>query len=292
MSTTPTQGILLIATSHPFYGRMAVNLANTIKAVNPDIPISILTDDIGLNHLNDREKSLFYSIIQVEVERGLIGINRLRMYLPRYSPFKETLAMDADTLWLPKARVSDAFSLLNGRDFTIVNEGYYDLDKMKDHGTRPYTHWAEPEEIKEAYGLTGKLWKVRGEFVLFRKGAVITKLFKTARDIQKAPKVDVAKLGGAVTDEFALNVAMNICGIDPHQAGWQPTYWPHMHGGQIPQVYNLHGYYAVSFGGNDLVRNAAKLYATLCGNAAYKTGVRYRFMIHPKREFLKERIEN
>lgn len=286
------KGILLIATSHPYYGRLAATLAMSIKAVE-DFPIAVIADDVALAHLNEQERGLFSEIIPAPVlPSGLIGINQLRMNLPKYSPFKETLAMDVDMLWHPKRKPSEVFELLDGRDFTIVNEGYIDLDNGEDHTTKRYSHWAEPDVLKEAYGLTGKLYQTRGEFTLFRKSPQVTQLYKTARAIQKTPGVDVQLLGGSVTDEFALNIAMNKEGIEPHESKWQPAYWPAINGNAMPPVNKLDGYLAVSFGGNYATRDTIRAYGIIAGAAAYKLGVKHRFPLQSKRNYLTERRSN
>lgn len=286
------KGILLIATSHPYYGRLAATLAMSIKAVE-DIPIAVIADDVALRHLNEAELALFSQIIPAPVgESGLIGINALRMNLPKYSPFKETLSMDVDMLWHPKRKPSEAFALLDGRDFTIVNEGYVDLDTGADHTTGKYSHWAAPEAIKEAFGLSGKLYQTRGEFLLFRKSPEVTELYKSARAIQKKPGIDTMLLGGSVTDEFALNIAMNKAGIEPHESKWNPAYWPAIHGNIVPPVYKLTDYLAVSFGGNVATKDTIRIYSIIAGAAAYNLGLQHRFPLQSKRNYLTERRSN
>ena len=267
----PSRGILLIATSHPYYGRQAVNLAMTIKAVEPDIPIALIADMRGVAHLNDAERNLF-SVVKQPLRKGagLLGANAMRMMLPALSPFQETLALDVDMLWLGRKKPSELFALLDGRDFTIVNEGFIDLDSGADHTTGRYLHWADPEALREAYDLKGRLYQVRGEFILFRKSKEVGLMYKSARNIQRNPGVATKLLGGSVTDEFALNLALNSGGIEPHESQWQPTYWPNIHGNIMPPVHTLHdSYYAVSFGGNYASPGARRAYTSVirCGHS-------------------------
>ena len=286
------KGFLLIATSHPYYGRMAANLAASIKAADPDANIAVVTDSVGLKHLNDAEKGLFTRIINTtDAGVGVGGVMRLRMNLPDWSPWEETIAMDVDTIWLPKADPEACFALLKDRDFTIVNEGYTDLDTGEKVGNKNYTYWGNVDDIKEAYGISGKFWQCRGEFIVFRKTEAVEEMYAIARDILNDPKVTTQKLAGAVTDEFALNVALNICNIEPHQVAWQPAFWPAMRG-HIPPIYQLGNYFAVSFGGNNLTDATVRAHKIIAGNAARVTGVPYRFHLHPKRNFLQERRHN
>lgn len=287
-----SQGFILIATTHPYYGRMAANLANSIKAAAPDAQIALVGDEAGMRHLNGAERGLFSHIIDTNADGGVAGAMHLRMELPRLSPFKETISIDVDTIWLPRANPNDVFALLHDRDFTIVNEGYTDLDSGE-HNHSGYTHWADPKDIQAAYDLKGKLWMVRGEFMVFRKGETVTNLFKMAKSIIRKPKIEVQTLGGGVTDEFAFNIALNKLGIEPHEHKWQPALWPIMHtGGHYPPLHKITGYYAISFGAARLPHGSQKIYEQVGKAAAYKTGVAYRFPIEPKRNFLKERVKN
>jgi hypothetical protein len=289
-SKPATRGAVLIATSHPYYGRMAANLANTIKAAAPDFPVAVIADEIGLHHLNAAELGLFSRVIKTDKGgRGLAGALRLRLNLPNLSPFDETLSLDVDMLWLPGRDPRALFSLLEGRDFTIVNEGFTDLENDENSTPHLYTHWGKPDEIAAAYGLTGKLYAMRGEFMLFRKSEPVVAMFKQAREILRHPKISPQLLAGGVTDEFALNIAANLARIEPHQPEWQPAFWPALRGGLMPQINKLAGYYAVSFGGHDLPENSVRTYEILAKAAAYQTKVRYRFPIRGKRDFLPER---
>ena len=292
-----TRGFFLFATSHPYFGRLAANLASTIKAADPTAKISVATDNIGLNHLNESEMNLFDKIITPHgMGEGLSGVQAARLQLPYLTPYDETIAVDADMLWLPKAQPSDIFGLLNNeRDFTIVNEGFTDLDAQVSaldkarKNPLAYTHWADAMDVKNAYDLRGKLYKVRGEFIVFRRTDNVEHLFKTAAAIQQEPAVDVTTLGGGIPEEFALNIALNLCGIEPHADFWEPAYWPALHGNFIPQPYKLKGYAAISFGGNSVARQSQKFYDQIAAAAASKNDIKYRFPLQPKRHYLPER---
>jgi hypothetical protein len=288
-----TKGFFLIATSHPYFGRMAANLASSIKAASPESKICVVADEIGLKHLNSAERNLFDIVIDAgEIGAGIDGAMNARLNLPNLTPFDLTISIDVDTIWLPKADPNRLFKLLDDFDFTIVNEGYVDLSTGKEHSRRSYTHWADVDEIKEAYDLTGKLYKVRGEFIVFRNTDAVATMFAGARDIRENPKVDVQKLALAVTDEFALNIAMNLHSFEPHSDNWQPAFWPTLDGGFIPAVHKLVGFYAMSFGGAQLPRSAAKIYETIAKGSAYKTKVPFRFPLIAKRSFSPERRDN
>jgi hypothetical protein len=58
------KGILLIATGHANYGKLAYNLACSIKSVE-DINIAVIYDGVGLSHLTDKQKFIFSELIPV-----------------------------------------------------------------------------------------------------------------------------------------------------------------------------------------------------------------------------------
>lgn len=291
MKTSP-RGILLIAISHPNYGRMASNLAMTIKAAEPDMQIGIIADHVGLSHLNEKEKALFSYIIPApETVPGLKGVYNIRMRLPALTPFEETLALDVDMLWLQKHKPSELFQLLADRDFTSVNEGYHDLATGENHTTDLYPYWANIEDVKAAYEVKGKLWQYRGEFLLFRNTKEVKAMFGMARKIQAKPAVEVKGLTGGVNEEFAWSVASNLVGIEPHASSeWQPTFWAARHGGVVPEPSKIPDqYYAITFGGNHASARAQRAYHILAAAAAYKLGLRFRFPLQSKRHYLTER---
>ena len=51
-NTTETKGVLILALGHPYYGRMAAQLAMSIKSNTPKINISVVKTPNSLNHCN------------------------------------------------------------------------------------------------------------------------------------------------------------------------------------------------------------------------------------------------
>jgi hypothetical protein len=286
------QGITLMAFGHPYYGRMAYNLALTLKAAEPDMPIAVITDETGLNHLDAEKKAIFSHIIKPKKKtKGMQASNSIRMQLYKLSPFSETIALDVDMVWM-KGKPSDVFQHIANTDFAIVNEGYYDIDSEEDNTTKLYTYWGDREAIISAYGLKGRLYQVRGEFIVFRKSDITKAIFEEAGTIQKNPKVDVIKLGDSVTDEFALNISLCLNGITLPDTGWQPTYWANRNKGVLPNLHIINKeYYALSLGGNISSSKVKETHNLILQAAAYKLklGLHSFFPLQSKRNFLTER---
>src|SRR5687768_10941291 len=97
------KGIILLATGAPFYGRMAYNLAVTIKAVEP-VSVTVLHKGAGISHLSQKQLSIFDNIIEITDESFAA-----KLCLLDYSPYDRTLYFDADMAWLPVKKPSELF---------------------------------------------------------------------------------------------------------------------------------------------------------------------------------------
>lgn len=284
------RGILLIAIGNTYFGKCAYNLAVTIKAAG-DISIAVIYDETAFTELSESQRSIFDLLIPNKKKDGnMNGAMQIRLSLPVLTPFVETLAIDVDTVWMPGRDPNEVFELLADRDITYVNEGFLNLETGENTTPDNYSGWAEPKEIAEAYGLTGRLYQMRGEFLLFRSTLEVKKAFTAAKKIQSKPLIEPLRLGNAVTEEFALNIAFNQAGIEPHLANWQPTYWPLMRGMHLPPVHKLKEMaYALSFGGNIISRSLKTAHNIIVGAAAHKLGLSGMFPLQAKRNYLIER---
>jgi hypothetical protein len=279
------KGIAIIATGSPFYGRMAYNLAVTIKAVE-DIPVAVLCSGSGLNHLSDRQKKVFDHIIEIDTTAFAA---KLSLY--DYTPFEKTLYLDADMAWLPKKTPYQLFAELDGVHFTSITEGYYDYKTNQDHGNRMYHYWCNPLEAKERYNLTDKYYQWRSEVIYFEKGSVAKKLFSDAKKIYAKPKVDLKRFAGHVPDELAINIAASKNGIDPHKYKWTPAYWHRLHGegAGLPQI--MQSFYLLSVGGNYATGTMKTCYNNVCMAAHRKLGLQYLFTLQSKKSVIADRVK-
>lgn len=277
-------GILLIATGAPFYGRMAYNLAVTIKAVE-NIPITVLHNGYGISHLSSKQKTVFDNIVEISVDSFAA-----KLCLYDYSPYQKTLYLDVDMVWLPNKRPSDLFDSLDV-DFTGITEGYFDLNTSEDHGNKMYHYWCNPNEAKEKYKLSGKYYQWRSEVLLFKKSPTAKKLFEEAKKIYAKPKVEAKSFAGHIPDELAINIAACKLGIEPHEFKWTPSYWHRLHGEgrSLPGI--IQEFYLMSAGGNYASGVMKDCYNRVCKAAHNKLGLQYLFTLQSKKAVLPERIK-
>jgi hypothetical protein len=281
-------GILIIATRHPYYGRMAYNLAASIKAANKETQICVLHSGRGLNHLSAYQKEIFDIIKEIPEDHG-VGT---KLWAIEHTPFDSTLMIDADNLWFQKRNPEELFKELDKVDFTAISEGFIDFSTGHNELRTDYFMWANVDDCKNAYGLTGKMYQFRSEVMWFKKTERVIDMFKTAQDIFTDPQIKTVLFGGVVPDELPINISCSICGIEPHVYKWQPCFWDRIHklGTNDRKDANLYGrFWLMSTGGNNVTAYCVKLYNRLAGAACYKLGLQFLFTLQPKKRVIEER---
>lgn len=281
------KGILIFATGHPYYGRLAYNLALTIKVVE-NWPVSVVYSDSALSHLSERQLSVFDSVI--ELPAGIPKGCGAKLWANDVTPYTETLVLDADMLWLPIKKPSELFSELYDVNFTAITEGYHDYEEGKHQVNPIYFFWCDPEEAKIKYKVkSNKFYQWRSEVLFFKKSS--SNIFKTAQKVFLNPKLETMKMyATGVADELGINVAAAVHDIHPHQYKWNPSYWHMMNNHIIPDLSTLYNsHYLVSFGANIASGASKKLYDRLVKAACYKLGFQHVFPLQSKRDYLPER---
>lgn len=277
------KGIILVATGAPFYGRMAYNLAVSLKAAE-DMPITVLHNGSGLSHLSPKQLMIFDEIVEIEIKAFAA-----KLCLLDYSPYERTIYFDCDMAWMPGKLPSDLFKELEGVSFTSITEGYYDYDTGENHGNNMYHFWADPIEAKEKHNLSGKFYQWRSEVMYFTRDA--KPLFDLAKEVYANPLVNVKQFAGHTPDELAINIAASKLNIHPHVYKWKPAYWHRLHGeGKgLPQIIN--DYYLLSAGGNYATNVMKTCYNNVCKAAHRKLGLQYLFQLESKKAVMRDRIK-
>lgn len=273
-------GILLIATGHPYYGCMAYNLACSIRSVDPDTAIAVVYDDTSLSHLTAQQRAIFTHEIMLPQEyRKGFGV---KLHLDQLTPFECTLCLDVDMLWLGKAP-AQLFRELQGVAFTIITEGDTDTPNGK------YYFWADPKEIQAEYQVS-KVWQTRSEVMYFERG---TQVFVMARSLQPEKRLKTIRMFGTwIPDELYFNIAMAVLGINPHVAKWMPAYWARLHGEVMPNsaVY-YRDYYLLSFGSNAASMTMKRAHDTIMRVVCNKLKIPYMFKLKSKKEWAPDRLK-
>ncbi len=290
-----TRGILLIALGHPNYGRMALNLAVSLKVTDPDVKIALAFAGESLEHIQQYPIIEYFDrLIPVSPEAytrdGKTEWIKAKTWMYELSPWDETLFLDVDMIWHPVIKASEVFDWFKKVDVTFQNRGYLDLSgKNLDP---KYSMWADVNQVKAAYGFKkGKYYQLHSEFVFFRKGEKVKQLFDDARHEYDNLKVDSFVFGGAIPDELPFGIAMIKNNLYPHKANFTPVYW------EVTEKQNLHRepkrlyqeFVAYSTGGSFHKSTMKDFYNTLAQFYFNKAGLQYPYKLTDKRAYLPER---
>lgn len=245
-------GIVILAGGSPFYGRMALMLAGSIKRVSPKASISLICTDSAKTHILNDIKKVFDKVIHLpqKAYQGKEGTSyfRAKLFMYELSPYDRTIFLDADMVWMIKP-AEGLFKELEGVSFTIQNRG-----KSKD------SQWGENEEMLEKFGKDG-VHSIHSEFMYWEKSKEVKALFAEAVKFYDRPTVKVKKsIGGVVPDELALTLAMHEKGINPHQDFYTPVFWSWAHGPSVQRKEAQDSFYACSMGGNDSSKMMKDIY--------------------------------
>lgn len=275
------KGIIIVACGHVYYGRMAYNLAMSIKAVDREFSIAVVHSERSLAHLSEQQRKMFDHFILLPAGTGF----GCKLEIDTLSPFDETLYLDADMAWMPKRSPHELFNELKDVEFTSITEGHTDDPSKK------YYFWSDPVEVRGKFNITGKIFQWRSEVMYFKKTEKVISMFARAREIYKDPGLkSIIKFGNQVPDELALSISCAIHGIEPHVYKWCPALWPRLHGNNATNpadVYNR--YYALSCGGNYATGDLKGLYNNIMRAAAYKTKSQHVFPLADKKSFIPDR---
>lgn len=285
-----SKGVVLIAVGHAYYGNYAQQLAVSIKCTDPSVPISIITDQVGIAHLNTEKRSIFDKII--DIPEQYLSTNRMPDFLKskfslyELSPYSETIFIDADVIWCPKKTISELFDQMGEVKFSMSNRGRVLLTEAHDK----FIHWCNPKDL-EQFDKAGDsyLYNLASEFIYFVKCKEAKAIFKEAYKGYCNPIENVKSFGTNIPDEYAFIVALLKTGSSPHTSPFIPFYWEHFERKNMQPAQIYQQFYGLSMGGNTNTRNSVTLYNNLANHYNRSVGINGYFPAKDKRSFLPER---
>lgn len=188
------RGIVTIASGPKKYKEWATALGRSLARHYPRGNYHLITDTP-----NDATSSYFTSISQLDA--GMSGL-AAKLRLDLYSPFEETLFVDADSIVLrPLDFVFDRFeenSFVLLGDVRTNGNWYGDVQRLL---KRIDCEW---------------LPKFNSGLIYFRKNELSSRVFKLAREAaEQYDELGLADPYGRVADEPCFAIAMARCGIRP-----------------------------------------------------------------------------
>ncbi|PCJ57939.1 MAG: hypothetical protein COA65_08750 [Rhodospirillaceae bacterium] len=245
------KGVVILAMGNAYWGRWAYNLAMSLKYSSPEVKISLLYSGDGLNHIVD--KSLFDKLIPVPPEHyttdGRVQYLKAKTAIYKLSPYKETISLDADMVWLPKKSINDLFHELKDVEFTMANRSWMALES--DLLTDAFGVWASPKHIKEVFNFKkGRFYNLSSEMIYFKKSKQISKLFSDASKLFDNESFNYTYFNNGMPDELPFTISMIKNEIYPHKDNYKPFYWESAEHLRLQGADLNNGFYAYSMGGH------------------------------------------
>lgn len=285
-----SRGILLIALGSPHYGRMAANLAASIRYGDKDIDIHLVSQESALTHLSESHRALFTSISECPpdcyLKNGKEVYLKAKTYVYDLSPFDETIFLDVDLVWFGQRKISNLFTELKDVDFTMQNRGFCDLSNESLKTT--FSLWCNINEVKLVYDTTGKFYHLASEFIYFKRTDKNKEYFELVKEIFENPRVKAKTFDGDIPDEMAFDIASAVLGRYPHKDNYVPIFWyavdKSMAWSDLMREYN--GY---SIGGNVLPSSVRIRYEQLTKAHSVNLKLPYNFKVYAKKRWNKQR---
>lgn len=237
----PNKGILILALGSPYYGRMADALARSIR-FHSSIPICLAHADGG----KPSDVSIFDEVIEIPKEYYETWHKeyfRAKIWLDKLTPFKQTLYLDADIIWLPHklANITTLLDQVKDVDFAMPYRSKSSLNKDG-------SDWCDLKELKHKYKFKDQTYyNVSSELIWFKKGDII----RRARKHYDTLKVKLKHyVGSSIPDELPYSIALMEKDQKPNEfENWRPVYWENVER-KHPQIGQpLPGFFAYSMGG-------------------------------------------
>lgn len=276
-----TQGVLIVALGHNNYGRMALNLAASIRYLDKRISIHLVYTESAVVNI---EKYL-HVFTSKEIcnpaysqYKGKTAYIKSKVHIYDLSPFDKTLFLDADTIWLPcNKKASEVMDELSGVELAIANKGFFDFEHSAPDPS--YSQWVAMEEVRAAYNFSkGKYYSLHSEFIYFEKCDNNVAYFQKVKDVFENPIVSPVTFAGAIPDEVAYSIASILCNHYPHQDNYLPVYWQPREKKKTAYSRIHEQYYLLSIGGKMLTDSTVHEYDRLARAYASKENIANPFL--------------
>ncbi len=290
------QGIVLIALGHPYYGRMAYNLALTLKFKNPSMQIAIIHNHTSLSHLDEKRMSIFDQLIPIEDSKywtvnGAQNYAYPKLFLDQLTPFEETIFLDVDTAWCGNNDVFTLFAQCSKFDFVIKNRNAFDFKTKTTNDGDPLWFWVNENDVAKEYGIkSGKMYSVHAEFIYFKKNERSSAIFKTAIEIASDVKVEsgLKWAGQNNCDEVPISISMVLNKVTI-PVGYNPIHWYQYDDQFLSRTELMNNFSLISSGGNVYPTLLKSFYNDLVQYAAQTLNMPDAYKHQDKKNFLVER---
>lgn len=284
------KGILLIALGHPYYGKMAVNLAISLKNTSPNVPITLCLGDGADSHIDQHEMSLFDKVETINKDyyhRAKILKEYIKVKTALYdlSPYDETIYLDVDMVWGTKS-IAELFERLKDEKLVIQNRGFCSMSEPDEK----YSWWTNIKTLGEKYDIKeGKYYSFSSEFIYFKKCKEVKEFFKKAQKNYETLSVEYTLFGGGIPDELIFSLTSLQMNLEQPIEYFTPIYWEQAENRKLSGSELLNQFYGYSLGGSSQSSKEQTIYNNLVQYHANKKGFVNLWKAKNKREFIPQR---
>ena len=290
------KGIILLATTVPYYTHMAYNLAVSIRNKS-DIEITLFHEGAGLDYLFEDQKKIFNLIplpLCYITENGKREPYKAKTCIYDLSPYDETLYLDVDMIFSPYKSADQIFQELKGTPLQFAVHG----EKTMDENLK--SEWVDLSEVKEKYGFN-HWYDLSSEFIYFEKCDATKKIFDDAKEFYsthglklkefkeegREPQV-MFKSGTPDELPFSLSLEKNNYKI---KAPYYPSYWQPRYFNKIKKEEEIwNNFYLLSVGGAVSINYIKRIYDNRAKTSFQKMGIdRVPYQLVNKRQIMPER---
>jgi hypothetical protein len=263
-----SRGVVIVACGNKIYGNMALNLAVSIKT-NAPCNITLLWSEDSLSDLDEKQLKYFDNKIEVPesyyVVNGTKSYQRIKCYANEFSPYQETILIDADTIWNFGKNINDIFSELSETEFQVGCLGIYRDGK---HTFGKYTYWGDAQQITEYWNLK-YLYKTYSGFIYWKKNTLhIWQNIQLAFDDNNAPK---KKWREHFPDEYGFNVGIPLSQVKMRHE-YMPVFFAFASSGYTEHALKRN-YSAISVSGGEPDPFLVTIYNRIVREYIYRTGI-------------------
>lgn len=256
-------GVCIVALGYELYGSFALNLAMSLKVYDQDVKIALLCNSEAISHLTEEEKKFFDQFIFIPASDytfdGKAQYMRVKLMVNKYTPFKRTIYLDSDNIWLDK-KISWLFGELHDKNFFIGYNTQFDVKAQKS-GKHGYTYWCRDElEACKYHKITNVLPQTVSGFYYFEKNFETDIIFDTALKVYDDKKAPCDPFAGNRPDEYCFNVALGH--LNKTQKEFNPIYFDKLHGAlEGSEIYTK--FWGIAIGGSRVSKVVKGLYDKL-----------------------------
>ena len=236
------KGVITIAVGSNTYGRMAANLAISIKR-NSSVPTAVIYTESAFKGIEYLLNYFDHKILIPDTKSPVKTCMELKVRLNSKTPFAQTLFLDADCIITPTHRIEELFERVVGLPFTAYNTHLY---KLSEKPYDKYNYWAEPKDIINTFRLSPDtvIPQINSSFLYWEKGVESDRVFEKAKHVMRSG-IKHEDFRGAFPDELAFNVGCALAKVYPHKKSFKPIYL-HILNETISKEYIIENYSCMS----------------------------------------------